>query len=305
MAPHSTPSRPFGSVSTAMVTPFTPAGEVDLAAVKRVASYLIDHGHDGVVVNGTTGESPTTTDREKLSILEAVLETVGDRATVVSGAGTNNTAHSVELARSMAGAGAHGLLVVTPYYNKPTQDGVVAHVETVAEAGGRPVMVYDIPGRSGVAIAPESLIRLARHDLIVAVKDAKGDLFSSAEVMLATGLAYYSGDDELNLAHLVQGASGLVSTVGHVTGDQWRRLVDAVDAGDLVTAREIQQRTLPVVRAVMKTSQGAIMVKAALQLAGVLDNRDVRLPLTPAGEADVANLRVAMRSADILRTKED
>lgn len=294
------PSRPFGSVSTAMVTPFTPDGKLDLAGVKRVAEHLVEHGHDGIVVNGTTGESPTTTDDEKLAALDAVLTTVGDRARIVFGAGSNDTAHSMKLARAGAQAGAHGLLVVTPYYNKPTQEGIVAHINAVADAGQLPVMVYDIPGRAGVPIAPSSLTRLAENDLVVAVKDAKGDLFSSAEIMTETGLAYYSGDDELNLAHLAQGACGVVSVVGHVTGDLWRHLVDAVDAGDLSAAREVHLRALPVIRAIMKTSQGAIMAKAALEMVGVLSNRTMRLPLLEASDEDLKILRAAMQAAHLL-----
>lgn len=291
---------PFGSVSTAMVTPFTSEGAVDLDAVKRVAQHLVDHGHDGVVVNGTTGESPTTNDAEKLAVLGTVLETVGDRAKVVFGAGSNDTAHSIELARAGEQAGAHGLLVVTPYYSKPTQEGIVAHVAAIVDAAGLPTMVYDIPGRAGVPITPSSLRKLAEHELVVAVKDAKGDLFSSAEVMAATSLVYYSGDDELNLAHLTQGASGVVSVCGHVTGDLLRQMVDALDADDLGTARACHLRSLPVIRAIMKTSQGAIMAKAALQMIGVLDNRVMRLPLVEAGEADLSILRTALQTAELL-----
>ncbi len=210
--------RPVGTVLTAMVTPFDESGSLDLDAAQRLAAHLVDRGHDGLVMSGTTGESPTTTDAEKESLLHAVIEAVGDRAHVVAGVGTYDTAHSVHLAQQAEKAGAHGLLVVTPYYSKPPAEGLVAHFTAVADASGLPVMVYDIPGRTGVRIGTPTLLRLAEHPRIVAVKEATGDLFAGSEVMAATGLAYYSGDDALNLAWLALGAAGVVSVVGHVAG---------------------------------------------------------------------------------------
>ena len=300
--PTSAPSaaRPFGAVLTAMVTPFTPRGEVDLDAAQALATHLVDHGHDGLVVSGTTGESPTTSDAEKEALLRAVLEAVGDRATVVAGVGTNDTHHTVELAREAEKAGAQGLLVVTPYYNKPPAEGLVAHFTTVADATDLPVMVYDIPGRAGVRITTPVLLRIAEHDRIVAVKDATGDLFAGSEVMARTDLVYYSGDDALNLAWLAHGAAGVVSVVGHVAGDGWAAMVAATDAGDLAAARAVHDRLIPAVVAIMTRTQGAIMAKAALELQGVLPNRLMRLPLVPATDDQVAALRADLETAGLL-----
>jgi 4-hydroxy-tetrahydrodipicolinate synthase len=293
-------ARPFGAVLTAMCTPFHADGELDLDAAQRLAVHLVDHGHDGLVVNGTTGESPTTTGAEQDRLLRALVEAVGDRAVVVAGVGTNDTAHTIELARQAEKAGASGLLVVTPYYSKPPQEGLYRHFVASADATGLPVMVYDIPGRAGVPIATETLLRLAEHDRIVAVKDAKADLFASSKVMAATGLAYYSGDDALNLAHLAQGAAGVVSVVGHLAGDRYADMVAAVDEGDLPRARRIHHGLLPAVEAIMNRTQGAIMVKAALQLTGLIPNRTVRLPLVEATEEQVRELRADLEKAGLL-----
>jgi 4-hydroxy-tetrahydrodipicolinate synthase len=293
-------SRTFGSVLVAMVTPFTDEGELDLATAQRLATTLVDSGCDGLVVSGTTGESPTTSDAEKEALLRAVLEAVGERATVVAGVGTNDTAHSVELARAAAKAGAHGSLVVTPYYSKPPQAGLLAHFTAVADATDLPVMLYDIPGRSGVPIQAETLVRLTEHPRIKAVKDAKSDLYEAAWVMHRSGLEYYSGVDELNLPWLATGASGLVSVVGHVAAGHYRRMVDAVDAGDLATARSVNTGLLPAVRGIMTRAQGAIMAKAALQLQGVLPGRHLRLPLVSATDDEVALLRADLEEAKLL-----
>lgn len=270
-----------------MVSPFAADGSLDLDATAALAEHLIATGHDGLVVSGTTGESPTTSDAEKDALLRAVLEAVGDRATVMAGVGTNDTAHTVELARSAEKAGAHGLLVVTPYYNKPPQSALAQHFTTVADATGLPVMLYDIPGRSGVPIETETLVRVAEHERIVAVKDAKGDLHASSWVMARTELAYYSGEDALNLPLLSVGGSGIVSVVSHVAGREYARLIAALDAGDLRTARTVHARLLPAVRGIMARTQGAVAVKAALELTGVLTGRHVRQPLLPATPDEV------------------
>lgn len=199
MAPISTPQTPFGRVLTAMVTPFTADGALDLDGAQRLAAHLVDAGNDGLIVNGTTGESPTTSDAEKDQLVRAVLEAVGDRAHVVAGIGTNDTRHSVDLARTAERTGAHGLLAVTPYYNKPPQEGLLRHFTAIADSTGLPVMLYDIPGRSGVPIDTETLVRLADHPRIVANKDAKGDLGRASWAIAQSGLAWYSGDDMLNL----------------------------------------------------------------------------------------------------------
>ena len=290
-SPTGTSDVPFGRTLTAMVTPFTSDGAVDYEGVQRLAAYLVDEQrNDGLVVSGTTGESPTTSDEEKDRVLRAVVEAVGDRATVVAGVGTNDTRHSVELARAAELAGAHGLLVVTPYYNKPPQEGLLRHFTAVADATGLPVMLYDIPGRTGVPITTETLFRLAEHPRIAAVKDAKGDLFAGSQVMASTDLVFYSGDDLLNLPWLSVGAAGYVSVVGHVVGAELASMADSHRSGDVENALAVHRQLLPVVSAIMTRTQGAIMVKAALKLVGQ-DAGCVRPPLVDATEEQIAALR--------------
>ncbi len=296
--PRSTRS-PFGRAMTAVVTPMRPDGGLDLDGLQKVVGHLLDTGHDGVVVNGTTGESATTTDDEKVAVITAALEAVGDRAVVVAGAGTNNTAHSAHQARRAADAGAHGILAVTPYYNRPTQPGLVAHFTAVADATDLPVMLYDIPARTGTAIATDTLIRLAEHPRIVAVKDAKGDLWAASHVMAVTDLLWYSGDDVLTLAHLTQGGVGYVGVTSHVVGCEYASMLAAVDAGDLVTAIAVHRRLIPIVDAVMTTSQGPIMAKAALHELGVIDSAAVRLPLVESPPEHLATLRAALATIDL------
>ncbi len=276
---------------TAMVTPFTGDGAVDYEGVRRLATYLVDEQrNDGIIVSGTTGESPTTSDDEKERILRAVVEEVGDRATVVAGAGTNDTRHSVELARTAARAGAHGLLVVTPYYSKPPQEGLYRHFTAVADATDLPVMLYDIPGRSGVPIETGTLFRLARHERIVAVKDAKADLFAGSQVMAGTDLAFYSGDDTLNLPWISVGAVGCVSVVGHVVGAEIATMMRLYRSGDVSGALAVHRRLLPVVAGIMTRAGGVIMTKAALTLMG-RSAGPVREPLAEATQEQIARLR--------------
>ena len=233
----------LGTVLTAMVTPFGPDGSLDLAAAKKVATHLVDSGCDGLVVSGTTGESPTTTDDEKIALLGAVLEAVGDRARIIAGAGTYDTAHSVHLAKACEAEGAHGLLVVTPYYSRPPQAGLVAHFTAVADATALPNVLYDIPPRSVVPIEWDTIRTLAAHPNIVAIKDAKGDLHGGAMIMAETGIAYYSGDDSLNLPWLAMGATGFISVWGHVAASQLRDMLSAFTSGDIATARKITSRS--------------------------------------------------------------
>jgi 4-hydroxy-tetrahydrodipicolinate synthase len=283
------PARPFGRVLTAMVTPFTSDGGLDVDGAQRLAAHLVDSGgNDGLVINGTTGESATLTDPEKDTLLRAVVEAVGDRATIVAGAGNNDTRHTIDLARSAAKAGAHGLLLVTPYYNKPPQAGLVAHFSAAADATDLPVMLYDVPHRTAMAIAPETIARLAEHPRILAVKDAKGDLAASSWVLAHTDLAYYCGDDALNLPMLSIGAIGFVSVVGHVVGTRLREMLDAYERGDWVRARQIHYSLLPVYTGLFRT-QGVILSKAALRLQG-LPAGPVRLPLVDATDAEIAKL---------------
>src|SRR6478735_1931662 len=263
------PAAPFGRVLTAMVTAFHDDGSVDLAGTAAVAEHLVAHGHDGVVVSGTTGESPTTSTEEDGAILRAVVEAVGDRAKVLAGVGTNNTSHSVELAAQAEKLGADGVLLVSPYYNKPSQAGVAAHFEAVAAASDLRIMLYDIPGRTGVTIAPETFARIAANEKFVAVKDAVGDLFRGVKIMQETGLSYYSGDDVLNLGWLTHGGAGVVSVVGHVAGEQYADLVARVDAGDLDGAFKVFADLVPVVDAIMGHAPGVMTAKAAMELLGV------------------------------------
>jgi 4-hydroxy-tetrahydrodipicolinate synthase len=289
----------FGRVLTAMVSPMNSDGSLDLDDAQELAAHLVDNGHDGLVINGTTGESPTTTDAEKIDLVRVVVEAVGDRAHIVAGAGSNNTAHSVESARAAAKAGAQGLLIVTPYYNKPPQEGVLAHFTTVADATDLPVIVYDIPGRTGTPIHTDTLLRMAEHPLIVAVKDAKGDLFAASEVMSQTDLQWYSGDDALNLAHLTQGAVGIISVVGHVASRQYAEMIAAVLEGKLARAIEIHRQLIPAVNAIMHITQGAISVKAALHDRGVIASSAVRLPLIAATTDQLARLREGLEQSGL------
>jgi 4-hydroxy-tetrahydrodipicolinate synthase len=282
---------PFGRLLTAMVTPMTSDGAVDYAGAARLADYLVTQmRNDGLVLSGTTGESPTTSDGEKDRLLRTVVEAVGGRARVVAGVGTNDTAHTRELARQAEQAGADGLLVVTPYYNKPPQNGLVAHFTAVADATGLPVLLYDIPGRTGVPIATESLLQLAQHPRIVAVKDAKGDLTAGSIVMTATDLAFYSGDDLMNLPWLSVGASGFVSVVGHVVGDRLAEMIEAYLSGDVDAALRHHRELMPVYTGIMTRTQGVIATKAALALLG-LPGGPVRMPLADATPAELEKLR--------------
>ncbi len=291
------PPAPFGRVLTAMVTPFTAAGALDLEGAQFLARHLVDQGNDGLVISGTTGESPATSDDEKAALLRAVVGAVGDRCTVLAGVGTSDTAHSVELARAAASAGAAGLLLVTPYYNKPPQTGVVAHCTAVADATGLPVMLYDIPGRSGIPMTTETLVTLAAHPRIVAVKDAKLDLEATSWVLKRTDLAYYCGHDPWTLPLLSIGAAGVVGTSTHVTAGGTRELIDAFFTGDLARARKLHEQLLPAYSGIFRT-QGTILVKAALALLG-LPAGPVRLPLVDATPDERTLLRADFADAGV------
>ncbi|NLU81457.1 4-hydroxy-tetrahydrodipicolinate synthase [Rhodococcus sp. HNM0569] len=290
--------RPFGTVSTAMVTPFTSEGKLDVDAGVRLAAHLVDNGCDALVLAGTTGESPTTTEHEKLELLRAVIAAVGDRAKIIAGAGSNDTAHSVELARDAARAGAHGLLVVTPYYSRPPQAGLYAHFTAVADATDLPVMLYDIPPRSVVPIETETIRRLAEHPRIMAVKDAKGDLNAGAELIGTTELQYLSGDDPLNLPWLAVGAVGFVSVIGHLVPGRLRELHSAFAAGDLVRARAINLSLVPVIRSVARLG-GVSASKAGLRLVG-LDVGEPRLPQVAPTNDQIDLLAADLHAAGVL-----
>jgi 4-hydroxy-tetrahydrodipicolinate synthase len=289
MTQERTAARPFGQLITAMVTPFAPDGSLDLDGVQRLAAHLVDEqGNDALVINGTTGEAPTTTDGEKEATLRAVVEAVGDRAKVVAGVGTNDTRHTIELALAAEKAGAHGLLVVTPYYNKPPQAGLLRHFTAVADASGLPILLYDIPHRSGVPIETETLVRLAAHQRIVGVKDAKGDLTATSWVLARTDLAFYCGEDAATLPSLSVGAVGVVGTSTHFTGVPTKQMIQAYARGDVAEALAIHRRLLPLFTGIFRT-QGAILVKAGLAAKG-LPAGPVRPPLVDATAEQVAAL---------------
>lgn len=281
-----------------MVTPFDVAGGLDLERAAQLATHLVDEqGNDGLVISGTTGESPTTTDAEKSELLAAVLEAVGDRARVVAGVGTFDTVHSVHLAQQAAKVGAHGVLVVTPYYSRPPQAGLLAHFHAVADATDLPVLLYDIPHRTGTPIAPETLIALAAHERIVAVKDAKGDLVSSGRVIAETGLAYYSGEDALTLPLLSVGGMGAVGTSTHFVGRETKALVEAYEHGDVAEALRLHRQLLPIFTGIFRT-QGTILVKAGLRLRG-FDAGPVRSPLIDATEHEISQLRADLAAVGL------
>ena len=293
-----TTSAPFGQMVTAMITPMTPDGAVDFDGAARLAEYLVtDMRNDGLVLNGTTGEAPTTTDAEKERLLRVVLEAVGSRAKVVAGVGTNITAHTIELARSAERAGAHGLLVVTPYYNKPPQPALEAHFTAVADATGLPMLIYDIPGRTAAAVASETLIKLAAHPRIIGVKDAKDDPSATSHVLARTDLIYYCGTDMLNLPWLSLGAVGFVSVVGHVAGDRLHEMIDAFGAGDVGRARQLHYDLIPLYDGLFR-NQGAVMAKAALDLFG-LPGGAVRGPLLAATEAERHQLALDLTAGGV------
>ncbi len=291
-------SAPFGVMLTAMVSPFKDDGSLDLDGAQRLATHLVDNRrHDGLVINGTTGESATKTDAEDEAILRAVVEAVGDRAYVIAGVGTNDTLHSIHAARTAEASGAHGVMAVTPYYNRPPQEGLVAHFLAIADATDLPMITYDIPKRTGTAIELDTLKRIAEHPRIVANKDAKGDLEFAQWGMRETGLAWYSGDDALNLALMSVGACGMISVVGHIVGDRLAQMADAVQAGDMRRAREINFSLLPVYTGMFRT-QGVILTKAALGHVG-LPAGPVRLPLVDATSDQVARLRADLTAGGV------
>jgi 4-hydroxy-tetrahydrodipicolinate synthase len=272
-----------------MITPFAKDGSIDWDGVATLATHLADHGHDAIAVNGTTGEAPTTKSSEKLEIIKVVKSTVGSRVKVLSGAGDNETSYTVEQAKRSADAGADGLLIVTPYYNKPPQAGIEAHFKAVASATDLPIMMYDIPGRTGVEIESDTIVRLFDLPNIVALKDAKGNLAATSDVIARCGIPVYSGDDILNLPFLSIGAVGFVSVCGHTVGSELKAMLDAWFAGDTARALEIHQKLIPVFKGTFKT-QGAILTKAAMNLMG-LPGGTTRLPLVDATPAQIATLR--------------
>lgn len=294
------PARPFGAVLTAMVTPMTPDGVVDLEAAAKLAKKLVDDGNDGLVLSGTTGESPVTHTPEKEELVAAVVEAVGDRAAVVAGAGSNDTVHAIRMAEQAAEAGADGLLVVSPYYSRPSQEGLYQHFLAVADATDLPVMLYDVPGRTVVRISRDTYLRLAQHPRIVATKDATGDVYAASKLLAETGLAWYSGDDGMLLPFLSVGGAGIVSVAAHAVGAQFAEVVRRFDAGDLAGAVEVFRGTTGVIDALNGTGAQAVMAKAAVELLGVTTNRFLRLPNVAASDDEVVAVRAALVDAGLL-----
>ncbi|MFG3163097.1 4-hydroxy-tetrahydrodipicolinate synthase [Streptomyces sp. NPDC048232] len=286
---------PFGRALCAMITPFTDSGALDLDGAQRLADRLVAAGCDGLVLSGTTGESPTTTDAEKSALVTAVREAVGDRAALVAGVGTADTRHTVELALAAEKAGADGLLVVAPYYSRPPQDALEAHFREIADACGLPLTLYDIPGRTGTRIEPDTLVRLAGHPRIVAVKDCSYDLLGTQKVLSRTDLAYYAGCDEQILALYALGAAGYVSTVANVVPGLFRALLDAFDAGDTTGAARLQRRALALIEPMMAAGlPGTVTTKALLGALG-LPSGPVRAPLRAADRETADSLLAAYR----------
>lgn len=292
----------FGRLLTAMVTPFTASGDVDEKATAALAQNLVDRGHDGLIVCGTTGEYSTMTDEENENVFRIVKEAVGERAHIVAGVGSNDTNHTLHLASRAEAVGVDGLLVVTPYYNKPTQTGLEAHFRTVADAVKTPVMLYDIPGRAGIPITPAVYRSLASHENIVAVKDAKADFTAATEVMETTDLQYYSGDDGLTLPWMAVGAVGLVGVTSHVAPEAFRQLIDATVAGDLATAQKLHLELAPVIRAAMSRVPGCVAAKQILSWQGILDSPAVRLPHVLATDEEAALMRADLEGSTIAST---
>jgi len=294
------PARPFGTVLTAMVTPMHEGGAIDLATSQKLAKFLVSRGCDGLVLSGTTGEAPTTHSPEKVDLLRAVREAVGPDITILTGAGSNDTAHAVRMAEQGAENGADGILALTPYYSKPTQAGVVAHFRAILGATGLPVMIYDIPARTALALSDWALDELAAHPRIVAVKDATGNVGAAKERIARTGLAWYSGDDPLTLDFLRAGAVGVVSVSSHIASREIAAMIAAFEAGDNAGAERIHEALLPVHAAVFN-GPGATNAKSAVYWAGVIPSRAMRLPLLPASDAEYGALTAALEAAGMTR----
>ncbi|MEU0243741.1 4-hydroxy-tetrahydrodipicolinate synthase [Streptomyces sp. NPDC006235] len=291
---------PFGRALCAMITPFTTSGALDLDGAQRLAAHLVAQGCDGLVLSGTTGESPTTTDAEKSALIAAVREAVADRASIVAGIGTPDTRHTVDLAREAEKAGADGLLVVAPYYSRPPQDAIEAHFREIADASELPLMLYDIPNRTGVRVEPETILRLSAHPRIVAVKDCSYDFLAAQKVLARADLAYYAGCDEHNLALYAVGGAGYVSTVSNVVPARLRAVLDAFDAGDTAQAARLQQQATPLIEAIMSAGLPGTVTTKALLTALDLPAGPVRAPLRPAGPATTDAL--VTLHADLTRT---
>lgn len=289
-----------GSVGVAMVTPFDPDGTVDYDAAANLAKHLVDQGINHLVLSGTTGEAPTTHLDEKEQLIKVVRQAIGDDIFITAGAGSNDTEHSVRMARSAQEAGANGLLLVSPYYSRPSQEGLYQHFVKVSSQVDLPITLYDIPGRTGVAISDELLKRLAEIDNIVAVKDATGKVEVGARRIAQTGLAFYSGDDGLNYSWLTHGAIGIISVVAHVAAPSYRKMVQLVENGDYQEALQLSLELEPLVKALMGGGQGAVMAKHALALQKIIPSDSLRLPLAPASSEEIKQLQKTLADFALL-----
>jgi 4-hydroxy-tetrahydrodipicolinate synthase len=299
------PQARFGEVITAMVTPFSNDGSLDAGAARGLASRLVEQGSDGLVLAGTTGEAPTLSHSEKLQLIETVVDAVGDRAAIIAGTGTYDTAETVGLTEEVGGMGVDACLVVTPYYSKPPQNGLLAHFRTVADASAVPVIVYDIPGRTGRRIERTTMVELAAHDNIVGVKDAVGDAGETAKVRADLDRAgrhdfeILSGDDPLLLPHLAAGAVGVISVCSHIVGPQLKQLFAAWNDGKIEEARRVFTELLPLMNVVMTVTASPIPIRAALEMMGVQVGAP-RLPLVPATDEEAATIRSSLERAGLL-----
>lgn len=295
---HLLDSAPFGRILPAMITPMKPNGDVDFEAAAKLARQLVADGADGIVVNGTTGESPVTHMDEKVDLVRAVKEAVD--VPVISGAGSNDTAHTVRMVEQTQEAGADAVLVVMPYYSRPSQDGIVGHYKAVNEATDKPIIVYDVPGRTGLKVKVETYDRLAELSHVKAVKDATGDLAAAVEKQQRTGLAWYSGDDGLFLPFLSIGAVGIISVIAHVAASPMRELVEAFDRGDIATSRRIANQLAPIVHALNGDGYQAVMAKAALKVRGIIDSTTMRLPNIGPDATQLDKAEEGMRDSGLL-----
>jgi 4-hydroxy-tetrahydrodipicolinate synthase len=284
----STQNNPFGQVLVALVTPFTADGEVDWAGVEKHIDDVINDGADGIVVTGTTGETSTLTDPEKLKLVEVGKKVANGRAKIITGGGSNETAHAIELYKHSEKVGADGVMIVTPYYNRPTQAGVLTHFRMIADATDLPVILYDIPIRTGTPIKYETMLRAAQHPNIVAVKDAKGDLAEVSRVLNQTDLIYFSGDDTTILPGLAIGMTGLIGVTANIAAAPYRVMVDAVNNNDLATATMAHKQLEPLVRAVMTHVPGTVAAKYILHGLGRIGSPRVRLPLVGPEDFEAA-----------------
>jgi len=291
----------FGRVMTAMITPFTAAGEVDYEEVKKLAVHLVEHGNDSLVVCGTTAETPTLTHEEKIKIVQTVQAAVGDKAKIIVGTGTNNTKTTIEASQEMAALGVDGLLIVAPYYNKPSQEGLYQHFKAVAESVELPIILYNIPGRCGINMEPATIARLAEIKNIVGVKEASGNLEQMSKVRKLTAPEFllYSGDDSLTMPLLSIGGAGIISVAAHAVGDEMKAMVDAYFAGKVAEATAIHLKLYDFMKAIFVTSN-PVPIKYVLSEMGIISNATVRLPLVEASENEKAVVKKAMEELKLI-----